>query len=67
MGWIAAACFVVVFPGNVSQFVTHTDSFGLNSSLTRGIRLVFQPLLVVWTLWCTGVIDPCGAHHQADA
>ncbi len=67
MGWIVAAFFVVIFPGNVSQFVTHTDSFGLNSSVTRGIRLAFQPLLVVWALWCTGVIDPSGSHSHADA
>lgn len=54
VGWIVAAFFVAVFPGNMSQFVTHTNAFGLNSDLARGIRLVFQPLLVVWALWCTG-------------
>lgn len=54
LGWIVAAFFVAVFPGNISQFATGTDSFGLNSELSRGIRLLFQPLLVVWALWCTG-------------
>lgn len=54
IGWVAALFFVVVFPGNISQFVTHTDAFGLDSDLARGIRLLFQPLLVVWALWCTG-------------
>lgn len=54
LGWAVAALFVLVFPGNVSQFVTHTAAFGLDSDLTRGIRLLFQPLLVVWALWCTG-------------
>ena len=54
LGWIVAAFFVVVFPGNISQFATRTDSFGLNSDLARGIRLAFQPLLVLWALWCTG-------------
>ena len=54
LGWIVAAFFVAVFPGNISQFVTATDSFGLNSDLSRGIRLLFQPLLVVWALWATG-------------
>jgi uncharacterized membrane protein len=48
------ATFVIVFPGNVSQFVTHSAAFGLDSDLSRGIRLFFQPLLVVWALWCTG-------------
>jgi uncharacterized membrane protein len=54
VGWIVALFFLAVLPGNVSQLVTHTDSFGLNSDLARGIRLLFQPLLVVWALWSTG-------------
>ena len=54
LGWMVAAFFVLVFPGNISQFATGTDSFGLNTDLSRGIRLLFQPLLVLWALWCTG-------------
>lgn len=54
VGWIVAGFFVVIFPGNVSQFVTGTDAFGLDSDLARGVRLLFQPVLVVWALWCTG-------------
>lgn len=54
VGWVVAAFLMVIFPGNVSQFVTETDSFGLDSQLSRGIRLLFQPLLVVWALWSTG-------------
>ena len=54
VGWVVATFFVLVFPGNISQFVTHADAFGLNSDLARGIRLLFQPLLVIWALWCTG-------------
>ena len=54
VGWAAALFFVLIFPGNISQFVTHADAFGLDSDLSRGIRLLFQPLLVVWALWCTG-------------
>jgi uncharacterized membrane protein len=54
VGWIVAVFFVLVFPGNISQFVTHSAAFGLDSDLARGIRLVFQPLLVVWALWSTG-------------
>lgn len=54
LGWITAAFFIAVFPGNISQFTTGTDSFGLDSDLTRGIRLLFQPLLVLWALWATG-------------
>ena len=51
VGWVVAAFFVAIFPGNISQFVTHAPAFGLNSDIARGIRLAFQPLLVVWALW----------------
>jgi uncharacterized membrane protein len=54
VGWIVAIFFVLVFPGNISQFVTHANALGLDSDLARGIRLLFQPLLVAWALWCTG-------------
>ena len=54
VGWVAAAFFVAVFPGNISQLLTHTDAFGLDSDAARGLRLVFQPVLVVWALWSTG-------------
>ena len=54
VGWIVALFFLAIFPGNISQFVTATDSFGLNSDLSRGIRLLFQPVLVAWALWSTG-------------
>jgi uncharacterized membrane protein len=54
VGCVVALFFVLIFPGNISQFVTHADAFGLNSDLSRGTRLLFQPLLVVWALWCTG-------------
>jgi uncharacterized membrane protein len=54
VGGVVALFFVLIFPGNISQFVTHADAFGLNSDLARGTRLLFQPLLVVWALWCTG-------------
>jgi uncharacterized membrane protein len=53
VGWIVAIFFVLVFPGNISQFDTHANALGLNSDLARGIRLLFQPLLVIWALWCT--------------
>jgi uncharacterized membrane protein len=53
VGLIVAAFFIAIFPGNVSQFVTRTDAFGLTSDTSRGIRLLFQPLLVLWALWST--------------
>ena len=54
VGWAAAAFFVAIFPGNISQYVTHTDAFGLDSDGKRLGRLFFQPLLVIWALWSTG-------------
>jgi uncharacterized membrane protein len=53
VGKAAAAFFVAIFPGNVSQYLTHTDGFGLDTDRKRAIRLVFQPLLVAWALWST--------------
>ena len=54
VGWAAAAFFVAIFPGNISQYVTHTDAFGLDTDGKRLGRLFFQPLLVIWALWSTG-------------
>ena len=53
VGWTVALFFVVVFPGNISQYVYKVDAFGLNSDTSRFIRLFFQFLLIVWALWAT--------------
>jgi uncharacterized membrane protein len=53
MGWLVGAFFVAVFPGNISQLVNHKDAFGLDSDTRRALRLLFQPVLVVWALWST--------------
>lgn len=54
VGLVVAAFFVLVFPGNISQFITGTDAFGLDTDLKRGVRLIFQPVLVLWALWAGG-------------
>lgn len=54
VGWVAAAFFVAIFPGNISQHVTGTAAFGLDTDRDRLIRLFFQPVLVAWALWSTG-------------
>jgi uncharacterized membrane protein len=54
VGWLIAGFFVIIFPGNISQFVTQTDAFGLDTDAARFIRLLFQPLLVVLALWSSG-------------
>lgn len=54
VGWIVAAFFVAIFPGNIAQLVGQVDSLGLDTDAKRWIRLPFQPLLVAWALWSTG-------------
>ena len=54
VGWIVAAFFVIIFPGNLSQYFNRVDGFGMNTDAARGIRLLFQPVLVAWALWSTG-------------
>jgi uncharacterized membrane protein len=48
VGTIAAAFFVAVFPGNVSQYTHRRDAFGLDTDEKRLARLFFQPALVYW-------------------
>ena len=54
VGWVVAAFFVAIFPGNISQYVNGIDAFGLDTDRARLTRLFFQPLLVLWALWATG-------------
>ena len=54
VGWIVAAFFVAIFPGNISQYLNGVDAFGLDSDTSRLVRLFFQPMLVVWALWSNG-------------
>ena len=54
VGWVVAAFFVAVFPGNVAQYVEGRDAFGLDTDTARLVRLFLQPVLVVWALWSTG-------------
>ena len=54
IGWITAAFFIAIFPGNISQYINGIDAFGLDTDQARLTRLFFQPLLVIWALWSTG-------------
>ncbi len=54
VGWATALFFLAIFPGNIAQFTERRDGFGLDTDLARGIRLLFQPVLVAWALWSTG-------------
>ncbi len=57
IGKIAAAFFVAVFPGNISQYVNGRSAFGLDTDQKRFVRLLFQPLLVAWALKSTDGVD----------
>ncbi|QDW61703.1 hypothetical protein [Oerskovia sp. KBS0722] len=57
VGLIAAAFFVVIFPGNIGQWLEHKDGFGLDTDAKRFGRLFFQPVLVAWALWSTGAFS----------
>jgi uncharacterized membrane protein len=54
VGLVVAGFFVAVYPGNIAQWRDGTDAFGLDSDTKRFVRLLFQPLLVLWALWSTG-------------
>jgi len=57
VGLMAAAFFVLIFAGNINQYVNHLNAFGLDTDTKRFIRLLFQPLLVAWALWSSGAIS----------
>ncbi len=56
-GWAGAALalfYVLIFPGNINQYVEHISAFGLDTDQARLIRLFFQPVLIFFALWSTG-------------
>ena len=54
-GWALAIFFILIFPGNIAQYLDGKDAFGaLDSDRARLVRLFFQPVLVVWALWSAG-------------
>ncbi len=54
LGIVVASFFILIFPGNISQYVNEVSAFGLDTDRARFIRLFFQPVLVVWALWSCG-------------
>ena len=56
VGIAVAIFFILIFPGNINQYVNQIDAFGLDTDQKRLIRLFFQPLLVLWALSSTNVI-----------
>ena len=48
--------YILIFPGNVNQYINEIDSLRLDSNNKRLIRLFFQPLLVLWAFWSSGAL-----------
>jgi len=51
VGVIAGVFFILIFPGNINQYVNQINAFGLDTDTKRLIRLFFQPPLVIWAIW----------------
>jgi len=56
IGLATAIFFILIFPGNIRQYIDGIDAFGLDTDLKRAIRLLFQPLLVLWAIWSTDAL-----------
>jgi len=57
VGYLVGLFFIIIFPGNIAQYMNGIDAFGLNTDKARLIRLFFQPVLVLWVLWSTGALQ----------
>ena len=57
VGALLAAFFIAIFPGNIAQYVEHTDAFGLDTDTKRFVRLFFQPVLVLLALYGGKVLE----------
>ena len=53
VGLLAAAFFVAVFPGNISQWRNRRSAFGLDTDAKRLARLPFQIPLIATAIWST--------------
>ncbi|WJL96416.1 hypothetical protein QSU92_04315 [Microbacterium sp. ET2] len=53
VGWLVAAFFVAVFPGNMHQWRTGRSAPMLRTDRARFNRLLLQPVLILWALWAT--------------
>ncbi len=56
VGFALALFYLLIFPGNIAQYLNHTSAFHLNNDRSRFIRLFFQPVLFVWALWSSGAL-----------
>ena len=57
VGLATAIFFVLIFPGNLWQYIDGIDAFGLDTDTKRLTRLFFQPPLILWALWSTTALE----------
>jgi glutathione peroxidase-family protein/uncharacterized membrane protein len=55
-GLALALFYILIFPGNISQYTNEISAFGLDTDQKRFIRLFFQPVLILWALWSSGAL-----------
>ena len=67
VGLATALFFILIFPGNIHQYVDGIDAFGLDTDRKRAIRLLFQPLLVLWALWSSNAIKKYPLRARRDS
>lgn len=53
-GIALAVFYVLIFPGNINQYINGIDAFNLDTDNKRLIRMFFQPVLILWALWSSG-------------
>lgn len=56
VGLALALFFVLVFPGNIAQYIDHRDGFGLDTDSKRLMRLFFQPVLIFFALYSSDAL-----------
>lgn len=56
VGIALAIFYLLIFPGNIAQYMNGTNAFGLDTDAARLTRLFFQPVLLFWALWSTGAL-----------
>ena len=56
VGLTLALFYILVFPGNISQYLEHRDGFGLDTDTKRFVRLLFQPVLIFFALYSTDAL-----------
>jgi uncharacterized membrane protein len=66
VGFILAIFYVLIFPGNISQYTNSIDAFGLDTDQKRFNRLFFQPVLILWAMWSTGALKTIFSKSQEE-